>query len=861
MLNLTGIRVEHVKYKQGIIISTSENYVTVKFDNEASSKVFVYPDCFEKYLTVLDSQISDEIRRLLTEKSATKENIVEKNDKIQSSSVLTGQTGVFSSVDAFCDTFKAAINKEIDVLLSNKEKRYNGFDALLIEYSGSGYIYSFETDIEHFFPNGTQITIWYKERSIQANVISCEDFHIIISTPVYFGQKADMLEFSAEPWQLLVALNNRLDDVKTNGSTIVRSIISVGFKEINRKEKILTGQELACELSITQPITFIWGPPGTGKTHTLAKTVLEHMKKNNTILMLSHSNVAVDGAILRVYELGSNTLKPGKILRYGYPRDKSLKDHSFLTSFKYVLYKHPNLLNELEKLIEEKHELRTLIKRQEKKARQFEDRSEGAEVSLYKKRYIQVEERIARIRDELSAEEKKAVENAQLVATTASMAAINKLIYGKKYDVVIFDEASMAYIPQIVFAASLARKHFVCLGDFNQLPPISKSNNPSLCKDIFQYCGITYAVDNGYKHNWLCLLDIQYRMHPRISGFISKNMYHGLIKTDISAYENRKEIVSAEPFTSHPLAIADLSGMMSVCNKRKDNSRYNVLSAFISCNLALKAACKYEIGIVTPYNAQSRLISAMIKDLEEQIKDIKHITCATVHQFQGSEKDIIIYDAVDCYRMNHPGVMLTKIANNYANRLFNVAVTRAKGKFITVVNKDYMKRKKLSERLLFENLLSDNEVINLNGEELYDADHDIFSCFPFQSKDEAENLFLTDLSSAKTEILMDVPGEINASEKFINNICKIIEKAKQDKLRLILRTEQKEALPLQLQELNFINEFAVNPIAIIDKKIIWFGMPVPDNCFITEGKPIATIYRPIIRFTGTATARFLYCNI
>ena len=66
---------------------------------------------------------------------------------------------------------------------------------------------------------------------------------------------------------------------------------------------------------------------------------------------------------------------------------------------------------------------------------------------------------------------------------------------------------------------------------------------------------------------------------------------------------------------------------------------------------------------------------------------------------------------------------------------------------------------------------------------------------------------------------------------------------------------------MQLQELNFINGFAVNPIAIIDKKIIWFGMPVPDNCFITEGKPIATIYRPIIRFTGTATARFLYCNI
>lgn len=98
-----------------------------------------------------------------------------------------------------------------------------------------------------------------------------------------------------------------------------------------------------------------------------------------------------------------------------------------------------------------------------------------------------------------------------------------------RFDVVIFDEASMAYIPQIVFAASLAKKHFVCMGDFRQLPPIVQSSGTSpLNADIFQYCGITSAVDNGRNHKWLCMLDTQYRMHPCIADFASQMMYGGV---------------------------------------------------------------------------------------------------------------------------------------------------------------------------------------------------------------------------------------------------------------------------------------------------------------------------------------------
>ena len=201
----------------------------------------------------------------------------------------------------------------------------------------------------------------------------------------------------------------------------------------------------------------------------------------------------------------------------------------------------------------------------------------------------------------------------------------------------------MAYIPQIVFSAGLARKHFICMGDFAQLPPIVQSDSSnSLNNDIFQYCGIVNAVNSGHGHEWLCMLDTQYRMHPDIAAFSSFTMYRGLLRSGENMQGKRKAIVDSEPFPGNALRLVDLSGMLSVCIKTADQSRVNVLSALISFGLAINAAKENEVGIITPYHAQSRLLYAMARDVAESGLKLKPLSCATVHQFQGSEKDIII---------------------------------------------------------------------------------------------------------------------------------------------------------------------------------------------------------------------------
>ena len=155
-----------------------------------------------------------------------------------------------------------------------------------------------------------------------------------------------------------------------------------------------------------------------------------------------------------------------------------------------------------------------------------------------------------------------------------------------------------------------------------QAPIVQGNSTSPLSADIFQYCGITAAVDSGRNHKWLCMLDTQYRMHPHIADFSSRTMYGGLLRSANGMSESRQAIVDDKPISGHSMAFADLTGMMSVCTKTGDGSRVNLLSALMSFSLALESAKQHEVGIITPYHAQSRLLHAMSRDVAEANQEL-----------------------------------------------------------------------------------------------------------------------------------------------------------------------------------------------------------------------------------------------
>lgn len=851
-MDYTGKKVFHkAKFGKGTIISCSNGYISVQFENEPEVKSFVSPGCFKQFLQLLDSEAAavaaednrkkDEAERAAAEKKQQEAQArafaKRMEEKASGRSERSVHIPTFSSLDDFCAAQERVLLSEIAYLRKNGGKRIKIIDGKLVEAKNGRYVYSFESDSELNLPDNTQISLWPStgQDSVPATVVNCEDFTVIIAATKNLGDPVPAIEFSAEPWRLLSCLIDRLHTLRERSSSIVKALVCDGRKKIQFGKKIKMGQDVACQMSLSQPITFVWGPPGTGKTETLANIALSHLARGHRVLMLSYSNVSVDGAIWRVFKKDKSK-KPGKLVRYGYPRDKVLLQHEYLTSYNLTLVKYPELMTERSKLIEERRHL-----------------------SRATTRYVEIGRRLTQIKNQMDAEEKQAVQAASFVATTVSKAIADSTLYEGKYDTVIFDEASMAYIPQILFSAGLAQKHFICMGDFAQLPPIVQSDSSnSLNADIFHYCGIVDAVNTGNAHEWLCLLDTQYRMHPDIAAFSSRTMYRGLLKSGEQMESLRKPIVERAPFRGDPLRLVDLSGMMSVCTRTADQSRINVLSAFVALGLAINCASSHDVGIITPYNAQSRLLHAMSRDVAAQKPNLHKITCATVHQFQGSEQDVIIYDAVDCYRMQYPGVLLSSMANNYANRLYNVALTRAKGKMVSIVNADYMEAKNLSRTLIFRNMIDSLKAKSKvsRGDSVFDSlRSELLASYTLQSGSEE---FLRNLAKARREINIDIPAGTSGSSLWFGKLATALSDARRRGVKVFVRTDNKAGVPKEIGSFLIENKFVANPIAMIDKTIVWFGMPPSDAEFISEGRTIPTRFRPIFRFQGTHFAQSLY---
>ena len=483
---------------------------------------------------------------------------------------------------------------------------------------------------------------------------------------------------------------------------------------------------------------------------------------------------------------------------------------------------------------------------------------------------VQIITELKVIKKKLKNFEKQLVKEASFVATTVAKACMDKILYESRFDVVIVDEASMLNVPQIVFAAGLAIKHFVCVGDFMQLPPIvgsdSDKNKPKdqppsiLNKDIYDFTGLRKLSLAKHYHKWLVLLPVQRRMNPGIATFISQKIYKDLITSAENMKEKTAHITALEPLPNKPMLIADTTGLLTANMHSRGGSYFNILSAFAAVSLAQKNAQECEVGIITPYADQSRLINAIIRDINESIEEnYKYkIVCSTVHSFQGSEQDIIIYDVPDCYTNQYPSVLITNNENQMADRLFNVAMTRAKGKFINLLNYEYMNnhmsgatdKSKVSVQYFNQMNMVGNKI---DYKEIFSKEKDK----PLSLLDEKDvnDLFFVDLKNAKEKITLFITDDVkedweNIEPILIESNCNIeLYFSENHTPKGIEKLLYKENIKIRKQY------FALNPMTIIDSSLVWYGKPYTNVDFISQSQDCRVLYRPVFRFLGNNTAK------
>ncbi len=75
---LENLSVKHKAFGDGTIVSTNGKYLTVKFSS--MQKIFVYPDIFEKFLTLSDGTVPNEIWVDINAAKAARQSIIDKKN-------------------------------------------------------------------------------------------------------------------------------------------------------------------------------------------------------------------------------------------------------------------------------------------------------------------------------------------------------------------------------------------------------------------------------------------------------------------------------------------------------------------------------------------------------------------------------------------------------------------------------------------------------------------------------------------------------------------------------------------------------------------------------------------------------------
>ena len=133
------------------------------------------------------------------------------------------------------------------------------------------------------------------------------------------------------------------------------------------------------------------------------------------------------------------------------------------------------------------------------------------------------------------------------------------------------------------------------------------------------------------------LLDLQFRMHPKIAQFSSQHFYGGLLKTGVAATERRLPDGFLWPNPTLGVAFVPVAAEESAQGFSYSNFAEARCVVDIVCSLLEKGNLDIsDVGIITPYAAQVELLKAeLARELSQRFLPSIGMNIASVDAFQG----------------------------------------------------------------------------------------------------------------------------------------------------------------------------------------------------------------------------------
>jgi len=436
------------------------------------------------------------------------------------------------------------------------------------------------------------------------------------------------------------------------------------LKEVKTLSHLNQSQRDAVRSALRQTCTVVQGPPGTGKTHVSVQ-IMKMWSKTldlSPLLATSDSNVAVDNIAMGLLKEGVKAVRVGR----------------------------PDKINR----ILEQITLECLLEKEKEEAgnRKYESRykskSRSKSVSPLRQREKSKSRSPSKEKDDGDAPAKgkgkgkkgkggmradfelqmRILQDADVICTT-TISSGGDFFSKFAFAGILVDEAAQATeLAAIVPLILRGTQRLVLVGDQCQLPPTVQSTEAEergLSLSLY-----SRMVDGGgvMPH----LLDTQFRSHPTIAEFSARTFYAGKLKSGVKADERKPPRGLPWPREGAPIAFVDVNhDEQSEGDSKLNPGEAEVVNRIVQDVFFQRELEVTEVGIVTPYVAQVRLLKRMLKNIVPEGQDPELLEVASVDNFQGREKELIVFSAVRCNRSGTVGFLADW-------RRLNVMLTRAK---------------------------------------------------------------------------------------------------------------------------------------------------------------------------------------
>ena len=268
------------------------------------------------------------------------------------------------------------------------------------------------------------------------------------------------------------------------------------------------------------------------------------------------------------------------------------------------------------------------------------------------------------------------LDEAEVVCAT-TIGSGHQILGNRKFPIVLIDEATKASEPSALVPINRGYRQLILVGDHKQLPTTVISDtaeNGGLGQSLFERlhkCEIPAQM-----------LTTQYRMHPSIREFPSARFYENQLEDGCTKEQRPAPAGLLWPDWDHPVAFIPVEGAEELDEEGSSRSNFSEAAKVLSIVdglLQMGYIQTNDIGIITPYNGQVRVLSDLFEQSggREVGEKYSGLEIKSVDGYQGREKEVIVFSTVRANENGQVGFLKDK-------RRLNVALTRAKRGLIVI---------------------------------------------------------------------------------------------------------------------------------------------------------------------------------